>query len=258
MKRGLFFRSATRPDSGASRALWDAALGRIDKFSAPDLATLAEDAAALGETLARFGQLAEAKTGHTRPVVVPRALEAQVDWTGRPAVWVSRATPPGISQPENGTELGAGVKLFHDCPRAEIALGQRSNRAAPMTAPYGLALDVMGFEGSFLSLVLDLPHAAVVGMTKAHVLRVDVAHKADRAVGIFVRLNLRCGPNTATMLREVPRDGSGSSVEFDLAYSDMDAERLEAAWIDVMFEDPAWLGIYIRDLTLIRSRRAEL
>jgi hypothetical protein len=38
----------------------------------------------------------------------------------------------------------------------------------------------------------------------------------------------------------------------------LDAERLEAAWIDVMFEDPAWLGIYIRDLTLIRSRRAEL
>lgn len=258
MKRGLFSRSAARPDTGASCVLWDAALGGIDKFSLPDLATMAEDAAVLAPTLERFSQLAEAKTGTTRPVNVPRALEAQVDWTGRPAVWVSRATPAGFSQPENGTELGAGVKLFHDCARAEIALSQRSNRAAPMTAPYGLALDVMGFEGSFLSLVLDLPNAAVAGMTKAHVLTIDIAHTADREAGIFVRLNLRCGPNTATILREVPRDGSGSSVEFDLAYSDLDAERLEAAWIDVMFEDPAWLGIYIRDLTLIRSRRAEL
>lgn len=256
MKLGLFSKAA--PDTGATRALWEAALERINRYSPPDLSKMTEDAVLLGDTLEKFTQLAEAKTGFNLPVNVPSAIEAQVDWTGRPALWLSRATPSGHAQPESGTELGAGVKLFHDCPRAEIALGQRHNRAAPMRAPYGFVLDVMAFEGSFLSLVLDLPGPALDGMSKAHVLTLDFDYAADREVGIYVRLNLRCGPNTVTMLREVPRDGSSGQVAFDLAYSDLDAERLDGAWIDVMFEDPAWLGIQIRDLTLIRSRRAEL
>ncbi len=256
MKLGLF--SKAPPDTSASRAVWDTALARIDGYSVPDLSQMAEDAALLGQTLETFAHLAEAKAAFNRPVKVPSSLEAQVDWTGRPALWVSRVVPSGHAQPDSGTELGAGVKLFHDCPRAEIALGQRRNRAAAMRAPYGFALDVMAFEGSFLSLVLDLPTPALKGMSRAHVLTLDFDYVADRALGIYVRLNLRCGPNTVTMLREVPRDGSSGLVAFDLAYSDLDAERLDGAWIDVMFEDPAWLGVQIHDLTLIRSRRAEL
>ena len=39
---------------------------------------------------------------------------------------------------------------------------------------------------------------------------------------------------------------------------EMDASCLERGWIDVMFEAPQYLGLDLRDVTLFRSRRAEV
>ena len=245
-------------DPDAAVAVWS---GLVSK--APDLSTAAlqghlKQADRLRSVLDRFAQIAEPRLANDVLIEVPETLAGQIEWSGRPAFWLGEASPRALVAPESGIELGEGVKLFHDCPRREIALRQHVNRMAPSRAAYGLSLDVMGFEGSYLSLVLDLPSAALTELGQSHVLSVNFDFQADRDLGIFVRLNLKCGPNTVNMLREVPRDGSGHAVEFDLAYLDMDASRLESGWIDVMFEAPQYLGLDLRDVMLFRSRRAEV
>ena len=47
-------------------------------------------------------------------------------------------------------------------------------------------------------------------------------------------------------------------VEFDLAYSNMNERRVEAAWIDLIFEGPEMNQIVLRDLTFSRRPRAQI
>ena len=48
------------------------------------------------------------------------------------------------------------------------------------------------------------------------------------------------------------------SVEFDLAYSKLNEKRIEAAWIDLIFEGPEMNQVVLRDLTFSRSPRAQI
>ena len=87
----------------------------------------------------------------------------------------------------------------------------RNSREADL-APFGLRMDVFSFDGSFLSLVLDLPFEAVDGLTRRHLIRVDTIVEMEKPLEIFARLNIKHGPNTEQLVRELPtvrrkRDG---------------------------------------------------
>lgn len=233
----------------------------LRQFGAMDAdrrAALLAEAAALRRGLDDLDQLAQAEARMGGAAQARGALPAQVDWDWRPAFWMGAVQPPAHVAPTNGTPLGHGVTLFHDCPLGEIAVVQRAQPRRPTGARYGLALDVYGFAGSFLSLAIDLPEAGLAGLGRAHYLDVDFDVVADRPLGIYVRLNLRCGPNMVTLLRQVPGEGAARAAAFDLAYTDLDPARLEAGWIDVMFENPAQLGVQIADLRISRCRRADV
>ncbi len=75
---------------------------------------------------------------------------------------------------------------------------------------------------------------------------------------IFVRLNIRHGPNTEQIVRELPRGQSEVFAEFDLAHSGMNEKRLERIWVDLIFDRPEMNRITLRDLTFSRRPRAEL
>jgi hypothetical protein len=47
-------------------------------------------------------------------------------------------------------------------------------------------------------------------------------------------------------------------VEFDLAYTKMNEKRVDAVWLDLIFEGPEMNQVTIRDLTFSRYPRAEL
>lgn len=258
MKLSRFSHRAPQVDPDTAATVWGGLVSKAPDLSRAALQGHLKQADRLRGILDRFAQIAEPRLTNKVLIEAPEILAGQIEWSGRPAFWLGEASPRALVAPVSGVEVGEGMKLFHDCPRREITLRQRVNRMAPARAVYGLSLDVMGFEGSYLSLVLDLPSAALTQLGRSHVLSVNFDFEADRGLGLFVRLNLRCGPNTVNMLRELPRDGSGHAVEFDLAYLEMDASRLERGWIDVMFEAPQYLGLDLRDVTLFRSRRAEV
>src|SRR5690606_29488223 len=114
------------------------------------------------------------------------------------------------------------------------------------------------FDGSFLSLAVDLPDAAVDGLRRTHVLRMDVIVEMEQPLEIFARLNIRHGPNTEQIVRELPLSEAHIRAEFDLAYANLNEKRIESAWVDIIFEGPEMNQVNLRDLTFSRRPRANL
>lgn len=180
------------------------------------------------------------------------------DWAWRPDLW--RARWPSADQAPllSGTRIGTETTFFHDAERPEITLRQRPNLRDTDLAPYGVALDVLGFEGGFLSVVFDLPGEAVEGLRRDHILQVDLSLGLEAPLDVFARLNVQHGPNTEQMTLEAPRGQAEAVLEFDLAYSALNERRVEKAWIDLIFEKPRMNRIVLRDVTMSRRLRAAL
>ncbi|WP_195820926.1 DUF6478 family protein [Roseobacter sp. MH60115] len=180
------------------------------------------------------------------------------DWAWRPELWRGPLPIPGLSSVQNKSMLGDEVTLFHDCDRSEITLRQVRNTRQEDLAPYCLRIDVFRFDGSFLSAVVDLPGGAVDGLKRTHILRVSSIIEMEKPIEIFVRLNIRHGPNTEQLVREVQVTGKDVEVEFDLAYCTLNENRIEKAWVDFIFEGPEMNQVTLRDLTFSRRQRAQV
>jgi len=180
------------------------------------------------------------------------------DWAWRPELWRGPLPEPGLSSVPTKSMLGQEVTLFHDCDFSELTLRQLRNTREEDLAPYGLRLDVFKFDGSFLSLVIDLPPEAVNGLTKSHLLRVNTIVESEKPIEIFARINIKHGPNTEQIVRELPLNEQDVMVEFDLAYSRLNEKRIERAWLDLIFEAPDLNQVILRDVTFARHRRASI
>ncbi len=180
------------------------------------------------------------------------------DWAWRPELWRGPLPSPGMSSVQNRSMLGNEITLFHDCQLSELTLRQLRNLREEDLAPYGLRMDVFRFDGSFLSLVIDLPEDGYGGLKRTHLIRLDVIVEMEKPVEIFARLNIKNGPNTEQMVRELDLSDPQTVVEFDLAYSNLNERRVEGAWIDLIFEGPEMNQVVLRDLTLSRRPRAQI
>ncbi len=183
---------------------------------------------------------------------------AGTDWSWRPQVWRGPLPRKGDSSVKSKTMLGDEVTIFHDCRISELTLRQLRNARESDLAPFGLRLDVFRFDGSFLSLVLDVPEEACHGLKKRHLVRLDTIVEMEKPLEIFARLNIKHGPNTEQIVRELPLHQDDVSVEFDLSYTKLNEKRVERMWIDLIFEGPEMNQITIRDINLSRHPRAEL
>jgi hypothetical protein len=80
----------------------------------------------------------------------------------------------------------------------------------------------------------------------------------EHPIEIFARLNVKHGPNTEQIVRELPLNEEEIVVEFDLAYTKLNENRIEKIWLDLIFEGPEMNQVILRDLTFSRRKRAEL
>lgn len=242
----------------ASLRRWARASRRAHEAELPKLRANRQKARRLKAHLDKLIHVAESRLA--LPMVGSTAFEKpfDADWDWRPQLWRGPLPVPGMSSVANKSVLGDEVTLFHDCHRSELTLRQIRNLREADLAPYGLRMDVFNFDGSFLSLVVDLPEESVRDLKRRHLLRVDTIVEMEKPLEIFLRLNIKHGPNTEQIVRELPLGGEEEMVEFDLAYTKLNEKRIEKMWLDVIFEGPQMNQVTLRDLTFSRRPRAEL
>ncbi|NVO56268.1 hypothetical protein HW561_10755 [Rhodobacteraceae bacterium B1Z28] len=180
------------------------------------------------------------------------------DWSWRPDLWRGPLARPGIASASRKATIDQQVTLFHDCPQSEIAVRQIRNRKEGDLAPFSLALEVFSFEGSFLSLSIELPNEAAQDLTRQHLMRIDALIDSERATDVFARLNIQHGPNTEQVLRKMDLSASSNVVDFDLAHLPLNERRIEKIWLDLIYDSPRMNRIVLRDLTFCRHHRADL
>ena len=216
------------------------------------------EADALATSLAEFRHVADERLAFPRPGANRFPQPGGTDWAWRPDAFRGPLSWRGRAGVGHRTELDAGLTLFHDCDISELTVRQVRLTGESELAPYGLRLDVFRFDGTFLSLALDLPTEAITGLARRHIVRLVLTLHLERPAEVFARLNIKHGPNTEAMLREIPDPEGELTVEFDLAYTDLNEKRIESAWLDLIFEGAEMNQIELRDLTLCRYPRAEI
>jgi hypothetical protein len=243
---------------GRALRRWERAAERAPRLDLATLRALRTPARLLRRQLDRFLFIAEGRL--TLPLIGSNAFPKPLhsDWAYRPELWRGPIQPLGVAAAETRTKFGDEVTLFHDCRISELTARQLRNTREADLAPFGLRMDVFRFDGSFLSLVIDLPHGAVAGLERRHLLRMTAAVEMEKPLEIFVRLNIQHGPNTEQMVRELPLFEEEVMVEFDLAYTRMNEKRVERAWIDLIFEGPEMNQVILRDVYFSRRPRAEM
>jgi len=196
----------------------------------------------------------------TLPLTGHNAIQKPMgsDWAYRPQPWRGPLGRPGAAGVENNTRIGDEVTVFHDCSVSEITLRQLRNTREADLAPFGLRMDVFRFDGSFLSLAVDLPPEAVQGLERRHLVRLAAIVEMEKPLEIFARLNVKHGPNVEQVVRELPLQEDEVVVEFDLAYTKLNEKRVEKMWLDLIFEGPEMNQIILRDLAMSRRPRSEL
>lgn len=237
---------------------WARALATPDSVPPAALREMAGEMAGLGAQLSGMS----ARAGHAlrqRAGAAPIADRPdQCDWAMRPEPWCRPMRPRGHVGAASPTRLPGGLTLFHDARDPQVCLRQDPAPARPGGAPFGLVLEAYRFDGSFLSLVLDLPPEALEGLTLDHVVTARLVVDREQPVEFYARLNVQHGPNVETMVRQIElRDGAGCA-EFDLAYTRINARKIEKAWLDLILEGPEMTRTALWDLTLLRAPRADI
>ncbi|MEM5469086.1 DUF6478 family protein [Celeribacter marinus] len=196
----------------------------------------------------------------TLPLIGSNAMQLPLytDWSYRPEIWRGPIQPIGGASVQTKTTIGDEATIFHDCRVSELTFRQLRNTSETDLAPFGLGLDVFRFDGSFLSLSIDLPSDVCDGLGKRHVIRLDCTVDVESPIEIFARLSIKHGPNSDEMVRELPLNTDDVFVEFDLAYTNLDEKRVEKLWVDLIFEGPQMNQIVLRDVTLSRRPRAQI
>lgn len=238
---------------------WRRAADAAPTLDLDSLRGLRGRARGLQRQIDRFLHLAEGRLA--LPLIESNAFlkPPSADWAWRPAPWRGPLSAPGVAAAQNGSAIAEGATLFHDCQHSDLTLRQIRNTRQSDLAPFGLRLDVFRFDGSFLSLVLDLPDDMVATLRRRHLIRVDLSVTTEAPLEIFARLNIRHGPNTDQMVREFHLEPAVEPmVEFDLAYSKVNEKRIEKAWLDLIVEGPQMNQITLHDVTFSRRPRADL
>lgn len=232
-----------------------------DRASQADLLTLRAMRTRAREIRRRLDQvlhIADARL--TLPLIGSNAIQKPLhaDWAYRPELWRGPLSPPGMAAIESKSMIGGEVTLYHDCKVSELTVRQIRNSREEDLAPFGLQMDVFRFDGSFLSLVIELPPDSVAGLQRRHMMRMTAVVEMEQPIEIFARLNIKHGPNSEQIVRELPLNEEEVVVEFDLAYTNLNEKRVERVWIDLIFDGPEMNQIVLRDVTLTRRPRAEM
>ncbi|MEY3005327.1 MAG: hypothetical protein RLZZ491_2503 [Pseudomonadota bacterium] len=211
--------------------------------------------------LALFARSAANSASKARPL--PGDLDGACvpdpcDWAERAWPWrrpLAHANHGDVSSP---LAIGAGFQLFHDANDPKISLRQEPAPEPASGPAFQIVLDLNRFDGSFLSLVHDLPHGGLSHLSLGHFFAVQVVMDHDHDIPVYGRLNIQHGPNQAQIVRPMVFTGRRGIADFDLAFSEIHIPRITKAWVELIFESPSTGRIVIADMIVLRALRADV
>ena len=243
-------------DKGTLRR-WDRASRTAETLEPSELKQLRQRARSLARRIDKVLHVAEERLALPLPGEAGVRRPMHSDWAWRPELWRGPVKPNGFAMVENKTPIGQEAKVFHDCALSELSVRQLRNTKAEDIAAYGVRMDVFRFDGSFLSLVVDLPPGGVEGLKRRHLIRLEIRVETEKPLEIFGRINVRHGPNVEQLVREFEGSNGELAIDFDMAATRLNEARVERAWLDLIFEGPEMNAITLRDVTMSRRPRAE-
>ena len=181
------------------------------------------------------------------------ALPPRTNWIWHPDLGMAKNRSSG-SPNAGGTVISPDMRLFHDAELAEVGLrqiGGGSDRP-------GIAADIYGFDGSYLSFAIALPTEAMAGLRLTDLIRIALEVSTERPADVNIRLNLGHGPNLEQIVRRLDTARGERMVEFDISYTAFDPERSKDIWIDIIINTPRMNRVEIRDVQVLRRGRAEI
>jgi hypothetical protein len=184
------------------------------------------------------------------PDAPPPRAPLHSDWAWRAPAWRD-GTALAEGAARTGTTLVEGTRLFLEDDGLSVTIRRGCEIPPAVVIEAGPGID------GFVSLAVDLPPDGIAGLRRRHVVRAETRIDAPGAAEIFLRLNIRHGPNTERLTQPFPTVGP-QVAEFDLFHSGLDEARVVAAWIDLIVTRPAPGTIVVGDLVMSRRPRAEV
>lgn len=158
-----------------------------------------------------------------------------------------RAVASWGADPESGSELAPGLKLFYDAGCAAFSWRQRPIVGG---SRYGLSFTVYEFDGTFLSLVVEVPGADLPAIAAHRNLQLSFSIAATRPLALYARLNFqRDTEHIALHDAMIVRDGAYVA-RFERAGDGEDLRPGVSVWADLIFAEPAMAEFEISDLAL--------
>ena len=238
----IYFGYLGRAISSAYLKLWRRRLQRVAGVRTAKLRQQRREALALqrqlGEVLPGINGELQRRLGGSKAY----RHGSKMLWAWRPELWTLRC--PTSSGPVE--------------PSGALIAQQFRNDISDGFAPYGVALELFQFEGSFLSLAIDLPDELYETFAKDELIGLSGAVFAERPTGFTVRLNIKHGPNTDQLIQAHDLNHSETRAEFDLAHLNINVKRVEKIWLDLVFQTPNFNRISVTDLAFYKRPRGEI
>lgn len=247
----------TRLTDRRARRRWARAESAAQTLDPDALKDLQSEANRLAKRLNRVLRVAETRLSAPLAPPANRPSATHADWSWQPDLWSARLHPSGHTDIASGTRITPDIALFHDCTQREIVFRQTRLPTGPDHG-FALALEVLNFSGSYLSIAIDLPGEGLTGLSRHSILGLNLTLTSENSLDVYARLNLQHGPNTDRVVAKIEPDARTKMVEFDLASTRLDETRLTRGWLDLIFEAPSMNRITLASVSLSRHPRAEI
>ncbi len=223
----------------------------------PELSDVRLDARKLQQALNDFLFVADNRVRRPHIGATKFPVPYGSTWSWRPEVLTHPLQSNVLVAEEQSSNLEKKLQVFHDCSLGDIMVSQCRHSRVPDYAPFSLQVEVFDFNGTFLSLVFNLPREGITDMVREHILRVEILAEVECELSGFLRLNVQHGPNKEQMVQALELTGE-DIVEFDFAYSKINMKRIRGAWLELIVNTPAMNMLKIYDIRLSRRLRAEI
>ncbi len=143
---------------------------------------------------------------------------------------------------ESGSNLSKGKKLFHDADQHPPRFQQ--------TGTSSTALETLNFDGSYISIVVQLSPVEAAKIAAGVDLIVHLEVTAEPALPVYLRAHF-ANEEGREVLHDLIVVASGTrDVRFNLDGLRIPVDLATSAWVDIIFSDPAGAALSFADLSL--------